>query len=86
MRVIQAPTPGNVVVRKYDPKAAAAVKRRDDEQFLVSPITGERIPANKVTRFYLSIALLILSLDLSIALLDLFNIVSLLVYCSSRPV
>merc|ERR1719319_635032 len=45
---IQAPTPGNVVVRKYDPKAAAVVKRRDDEQFLVSPITGERIPANKV--------------------------------------
>lgn len=45
---IQAPTPGNVVVRKYDPKAIATVKKREEDQFLVSPITGERIPANKV--------------------------------------
>ena len=45
---IQAPTPGNVVVRKYDPKAVATVKKREEDQFLVSPITGERIPANKV--------------------------------------
>jgi len=48
------PTPGNVEVRKYDPKAAkkaaAAVKEVDaaSEEFLISPITGERIPASKV--------------------------------------
>jgi len=45
---IQAPLPGNVTVRKYDPKAAAAIKKRtDDDQFLISPITGEKIPASK---------------------------------------
>jgi splicing factor 3A subunit 1 len=46
------PTPGNVEVRKYDPKLAkkATTKAVDTttEEFLVSPITGERIPASKV--------------------------------------
>merc|ERR1719232_2356186 len=45
---IQAPVPGNVTVRKYDPKAAAAIKKKtDDDQFLISPITGEKIPASR---------------------------------------
>ena len=35
-----------MTIKKYDPKAAAAQKRRaDDDQFLISPITGEKIPA-----------------------------------------
>ena len=43
------PTPGNVEVRKYDPKQAKAQKKKDEgEEFLVSPITGERVPASKV--------------------------------------
>ena len=44
------PTPGNVEVRKYDPKAAKAAKKVDpaSNEYLVSPITGERIPAAKV--------------------------------------
>ena len=43
------PTPGNVEVRKYDPKAKAAPKLSEaEEQFLVSPITGEKVPASKV--------------------------------------
>ena len=38
--------PENVTIKKYDPKAAAAQKRRaDDDQFLISAITGEKIPA-----------------------------------------
>jgi len=45
---IQAPVPGNVTIKKYDPKAAAAIKKRaEDDQFLISPITGEKIPASK---------------------------------------
>jgi len=45
---IQAPTPGNVTIKKYDPKAAAAIKKRtEDDQYLISPITGEKIPASK---------------------------------------
>lgn len=32
---IQAPVPGNVTVRKYD------------DQFLISPITGEKIAASR---------------------------------------
>ena len=45
---IQAPVPGNVTIRKYDPKAAAAIKKKtEDDQFLISPITGEKIPAAK---------------------------------------
>ena len=44
---IQAPVPGNVTIKKYDPKAAAAIKKRtEDDQYLISPITGEKIPAN----------------------------------------
>ena len=46
---IQAPLPGSVVVKKYDPKAAAAVRKKTEEdQFLISPLTGEKIPAGKV--------------------------------------
>lgn len=45
---ISAPNPGNVTIKKYDPKAAAAVKKRPEEdQYLISPITGEKIPASK---------------------------------------
>jgi len=45
---IQAPNPGNVTIKKYDPKAAAAIKKRtEDDQYLISPITGEKIPASK---------------------------------------
>lgn len=45
------PTPGTVLVKKgYDPKQksvkAHATGAQDD--FLISPITGEKIPANKV--------------------------------------
>jgi splicing factor 3A subunit 1 len=40
------PRPDNVTIKKYDPKAAAAMKKRvEDDQFLISPITGEKIPA-----------------------------------------
>ena len=43
---IQAPLPGNVTIRKYDPKAAAAIKKKsNDDQYLISPITGEKVPA-----------------------------------------
>merc|ERR1712029_1252196 len=44
------PTPGNVEVRKYDPKAKMVKKTGDvtSEQYLVSPITGEKVPASKV--------------------------------------
>ena len=44
------PTPGNVEVRKYDPKAKMVKKTVDptSEQYLVSPITGEKVPASKV--------------------------------------
>ena len=34
-------------VRKYDPKAKK-IQKPADEQYLVSPITGERVPASKV--------------------------------------
>lgn len=45
---IQAPTPGSVVVKKYDPKAAAAIRKKTEEdQYLISPLTGEKIPAAK---------------------------------------
>jgi len=45
---IQAPTPGSVVVKKYDPKAAAAMKKKvEEDQFLISPLTGEKISADK---------------------------------------
>jgi splicing factor 3A subunit 1 len=43
------PAPGKVEVRKYDPKMAQAAKKKPAvEDFLVSPITGEKIPASKV--------------------------------------
>lgn len=45
------PTPGNVVVKKgYDPKqhAVKASKSAAPDEYLVSPITGEKIPAHKV--------------------------------------
>lgn len=46
------PTPGNVVVKKgYDPKQHAAIKTARPiapDEYLISPITGERIPASKV--------------------------------------
>ncbi|KAJ8678963.1 hypothetical protein QAD02_014750 [Eretmocerus hayati] len=45
------PTPGNVVVKKgYDPKQHATKVSRPaaPDEFLVSPITGEKIPASKV--------------------------------------
>merc|ERR1719430_2959233 len=48
MPPISAPNPGNVTIKKYDPKAAAAMKKKvDDDQFLISPITGEKIPASQ---------------------------------------
>ena len=43
------PAPGNVEIRKYDPKLAQAAKNKTEtEHFFVSPITGEKIPASKV--------------------------------------
>ncbi|XP_066583121.1 splicing factor 3A subunit 1-like [Prorops nasuta] len=45
------PTPGNVVVKKgYDPKQHATKVTRPaaPDEYLISPITGERIPASKV--------------------------------------
>ncbi|KAJ8309400.1 hypothetical protein KUTeg_014274 [Tegillarca granosa] len=44
------PAPDKVVVRKdYNPKAAkTAVPENPSDQFMVSPITGEKIPAHKV--------------------------------------
>lgn len=45
------PTPGNVMVKKgYDPKQHATKTTRPaaPDEYLISPITGERIPASKV--------------------------------------
>ncbi|XP_011687134.1 PREDICTED: splicing factor 3A subunit 1 [Wasmannia auropunctata] len=45
------PTPGNVLVKKgYDPKQHATKPARPvaPDEYLISPITGERIPASKV--------------------------------------
>ena len=43
------PAPGKVEIRKYDPKIAQATKKKPEpEEYLVSPITGEKIPASKV--------------------------------------
>ena len=44
---VALPSSGNVEVRKYDPKAKK-IQKPADEQYLVSPITGERVPASKV--------------------------------------
>lgn len=43
----QPPRPDRVVVKKYDPKRVRPRAAAGDE-WLVSPITGEKIPANKV--------------------------------------
>ncbi|XP_065371099.1 splicing factor 3A subunit 1 isoform X1 [Calliphora vicina] len=44
------PTHDKVVVKKYDPKAAQVKppKPATTDEFLISPITGEKIPASKV--------------------------------------
>jgi len=43
-----APTAGSVVVKSYDPKEAAAQRKKvKDDQFLISPLTGEKIAASK---------------------------------------
>lgn len=42
------PRPDRVVVRKYDPKHPRPQPAPSNEEWLVSPITGEKIPANKV--------------------------------------
>ncbi|CAK1543814.1 unnamed protein product [Leptosia nina] len=42
------PRPDRVVVKKYDPKRARPQPAPTSEEWLVSPITGEKIPANKV--------------------------------------
>ena len=52
--VTSLPTAGNVEVRKYDPKQKKPgldpqqVPNPAAEEYLVSPITGERVPASKV--------------------------------------
>ncbi|CAH3929805.1 unnamed protein product [Pieris brassicae] len=43
-----APRPDRVVVKKYDPKRSRPQPAPASEEWLVSPITGEKIPANKV--------------------------------------
>lgn len=47
---ILPPTHDKVVIKKYDPKQAQkpAPKVAAPEEFLISPITGERIPASKM--------------------------------------
>lgn len=42
------PRPDRVVVKKYDPKRSRPQPAPASEEWLVSPITGEKIPANKV--------------------------------------
>ncbi|KOB76764.1 putative spliceosome associated protein [Operophtera brumata] len=42
------PRPDRVVVKKYDPKRARPPAPPQAEEWLVSPITGEKIPANKI--------------------------------------
>lgn len=43
------PTPDQVVIKKgYDPKARPIQQEPASEQYLVSPITGEKIPVDKV--------------------------------------
>lgn len=43
------PTLDKVVVKKYDPKQTKPIQKAPiAEEFLISPITGERIPASKV--------------------------------------
>lgn len=45
---LMPPRADRVVVKKYDPKRARPVPAAASEEWLVSPITGEKIPANKV--------------------------------------
>lgn len=50
--VVQQPRPDEIVIKKhYDPKADARVDApsKPDEPFLISPITGEKVPASKIT-------------------------------------
>lgn len=43
------PVPDKVLVKKYDPKQAVKVTRPTvGDDYLISPITGEKIPASKV--------------------------------------
>lgn len=44
------PTHDKVVIKKYDPKQVQkpAPKPTQTDEYLISPITGERIPASKV--------------------------------------
>ncbi|XP_050389734.1 splicing factor 3A subunit 1 [Patella vulgata] len=43
------PTPGSVIIKKnYDPKARAVTGEQPSDQFMISPITGEKIPTDKV--------------------------------------
>lgn len=44
------PTHDKVVIKKYDPKQTQkpAPKPTQTDEYLISPITGERIPASKV--------------------------------------
>lgn len=43
------PAPDKVLVKKYDPKQAVKVTRPTvGDDYLISPITGEKIPASKV--------------------------------------
>ncbi len=48
--MLAPPTHDKVVIKKYDPKQAQkpAPKTTQTDEFLISPITGERIPASKV--------------------------------------
>uniref|UniRef100_A0A915LCR9 Ubiquitin-like domain-containing protein n=2 Tax=Meloidogyne javanica TaxID=6303 RepID=A0A915LCR9_MELJA len=45
-----APIAGNVVIRDYDPKKARSgiVAKGQNEKFIISPLTNERIPADKL--------------------------------------
>ncbi|CAD6190228.1 unnamed protein product [Caenorhabditis auriculariae] len=38
----------NVIVRDYDPKKASGGKLKPSEKWLISPLTGERIPSDKL--------------------------------------
>ncbi|KAI1701779.1 pre-mRNA splicing factor PRP21 like protein domain-containing protein [Ditylenchus destructor] len=45
-----APSAGNVVIRDYDPKASrkVPVNKAVSEKYIISPLTNERIPADKL--------------------------------------
>merc|ERR1712071_577210 len=47
---VLAPTPENIIVRPYNPKAAPKPQARPPapDEYLISPITGEQIPASQV--------------------------------------